>query len=48
MSEEKDLTPTLNSDDYDVLRLLLHSIKGLSPVSSSAAYVAADEEESVA
>ena len=35
MAEEKDITPTLNSDDLDVLNLLLHSVRGISQVSGS-------------
>lgn len=44
MAEEK-LTQITNSDDLSVLRVLLHTIKGLSPVSSTElAVVTADEE----
>jgi len=33
--EEKDNTTTINSDDLDALRVLLHTVKGLSVVSSA-------------
>lgn len=44
MAEEK-LTQVTNSDDLSVLRVLLHTIKGISPVSSNELAVAVADEE---
>lgn len=35
MAEENDKEITMSSDDISVLRVLLHSIKGISPVSTT-------------
>lgn len=43
MAEEKDQTPTLNSDDINVLRVLLHNIKGISSVSTISEFAQYDE-----
>ncbi|HEX7484439.1 MAG TPA: hypothetical protein VF281_04810 [Candidatus Saccharimonadales bacterium] len=45
MAEEKIDNSTPTSDDMDVLRILLHNIKGISPVSTAAAFVPADDED---
>ena len=45
MAEEKIDNSTPTSDDLDVLRVLLHNIKGISPVSSAASYVSMIDEE---
>jgi hypothetical protein len=44
MAEEKIDNSTPTSDDLDVLRVLLHNIKGISPVSTTATYEVADDE----
>lgn len=44
MAEEKQTTNT-NSDDVSVLRVLLHSIKGISPVSSTEFLATVADEE---
>jgi hypothetical protein len=36
MSEENSKDTTITNDDLDVLRVLLHSIKGISTVSTTA------------
>ena len=41
---EEEKTPEITSDDMDTLRILLHTIKGLSPVSTTTVYVPIDEE----
>ncbi|HEU4715502.1 MAG TPA: hypothetical protein VFS14_01600 [Candidatus Saccharimonadales bacterium] len=41
---EEEKTPEITSDDMDTLRILLHTIKGLSPVSTTTAYAPAEEE----
>jgi hypothetical protein len=41
---EDEKTPDITSDDMDTLRVLLHTIRGISPVSSSTAYVPVEEE----
>lgn len=46
MAEEKHLEtfePSLSTDDMSVLRTLMHSIKGLSPVSTTDAFTLSDE-----
>ena len=46
MAEEKQpeaLEPTLSHDDMSVLRTLMHSIKGISVVSTVADYVPLEE-----
>lgn len=35
MSEENSKNPTITNDDLDVLRVLLHNIKGISTVSTT-------------
>lgn len=46
MAEEKhpELSDEIGLDDQSVLRTLLHSIKGLSPVSVAAAFSETDDE----
>jgi hypothetical protein len=44
MAEEKIDNSTPTSDDLDVLRVLLHNIKGISPVSTTVSYMPADDE----
>lgn len=44
MAEERQYD-TVNSDDASVLRMLLHSIHGLSPVSTTEYVVIPVEEE---
>lgn len=43
MSEEEN-TPSITNDDMDTLRVLLHTIRGISPVSTTTAFAPADEE----
>ncbi len=43
MAEEKDQIPTLNSDDINVLRILLHNIKGISPISTVSGFASLDD-----
>jgi hypothetical protein len=45
MAEEKIDNSTPTSDDLDVLRVLLHNIKGISPVSTTPSYMPAIDEE---
>jgi hypothetical protein len=46
MAEEKqDNSTAPTMDDLSVLRLLLHSIKGISAVSASAAPILADDQD---
>lgn len=47
MAEEKIDNSTPTSDDLDVLRVLLHNIKGISPVSSTANYMPITDTEDV-
>jgi len=42
MSEEKPNDPNITNDDLDVLRVLLHNIRGISTVSTSE-YVPVDD-----
>jgi hypothetical protein len=44
MAEEKIDNSTPTSDDVNVLRVLLHSIKGISPVSTAASYMLVTDE----
>lgn len=44
MAEEKIQIPEMSSDDVSVLRVLLHNIKGISPVSTTEFVTVADEE----
>jgi hypothetical protein len=44
MAEEKIDNSTPTSDDLSVLRVLLHSIKGISPISTAASYVTTDDD----
>lgn len=44
MAEEKQFT-SVNSDDLSVLRVLLHTIKGISPISSTEFALANADEE---
>jgi hypothetical protein len=41
---EEEKTPEITSDDIDTLRILLHTIKGISPVSSTTVYAPIEEE----
>jgi len=44
MSEENSKDTTITNDDLDVLRVLLHNIKGISAVSTTAnQYVPIDD-----
>ncbi len=40
---EKNSHDTITTDDLDVLRILLHRIKGISAVSTAPEYVPADK-----
>lgn len=42
--EEKDFHTTITTEDMDALRILLHSVKGLSAVSSVTMYVPVDDQ----
>lgn len=45
MAEEKLVSATISSDDASVLRVLMHTIKGISPISTTEfVMVRADEE----
>ena len=44
IEEEKDIHSTITSEDMDALRILLHSVKGLSPVSSVTTYVPVEDQ----
>lgn len=41
---EDENTPEITNDDMDTLRILLHTIRGISPVSTTTAYVPNDSE----
>jgi hypothetical protein len=41
--EEESPDPTPTSDDLGVLRVLLHTVKGISAVSTTTAYAPTDE-----
>jgi hypothetical protein len=41
---EEEKTPEITSDDIDTLRILLHTIKGISPVSTTTVYAPVEEE----
>ena len=44
MSEENSKNPTITNDDLDVLRVLLHNIKGISVVSTTVSqYIPVDD-----
>ena len=43
MAEENEQSPTLNTDDLETLRILLHSVKGISAVSTVAEYIPVDD-----
>lgn len=45
MAEENLENITPSSDDLSVMRVLLHNIKGISPVSSAPSYIPVDEED---
>ena len=40
---EEESQDTITSDDLDVLRVLLHNIKGISAVSTTAQYLPGEE-----
>ena len=43
---EEEKAPEITSDDVDTLRVLLHTIRGISPISTTAAsYLPAEAEE---
>lgn len=44
MAEEKIQPPEISNDDVSVLRVLLHNIQGISPVSTTEFVAATDEE----
>ena len=41
---EDEKTPEITNDDMDTLRILLHTIRGISPVSTTTAFVPDDEQ----
>jgi hypothetical protein len=41
---EEEKTPEITSDDMDTLRVLLHTIRGISAVSTTTAYVPVEED----
>lgn len=45
MAEEKLDNSTPTSDDLNVLRVLLHNIKGISPISTAANYMPTGDDE---
>jgi hypothetical protein len=44
MIEEDPKDTTITNEDLDVLRILLHNIRGISAVSSTTAYTQRDEQ----
>lgn len=44
MSEENSKDTTMTTDDLDILRVLLHSIRGISTVSASRLSIPVDDE----
>jgi hypothetical protein len=45
VAEEKTDTPEITNDDVNVLRILLHDVKGLSAVSSVPDFIHEEIEE---
>ena len=45
MAEEKITQSTISSDDTSVLRVLLHTIKGISPISTTEFVTVSSDEE---
>jgi len=45
MAEEKLTPTTISSDDVNVLRVLMHNIKGISPISTTEFVVVPADEE---
>lgn len=45
MAEEKIDNSTPTNDDLGVLRVLLHNVKGISPVSTAVNYATVEDEE---
>jgi hypothetical protein len=45
MIEEKHDDQSLNNDDISVLNVLMHSIKGISPVSTTANFMPSYDED---
>ena len=45
MAEEKITPTTISSDDVSVLRVLMHTIKGISPISTTEFSAIPVEEE---
>lgn len=41
---EDEKTPEITNDDMDTLRVLLHTIKGISPVSTTTVFAPVEEE----
>ena len=41
---EEEKTPEITSDDMDTLRVLLHTIRGISPVSTTTVYAPIEED----
>jgi hypothetical protein len=44
MAEEETTTPSITNDDMDTLRILLHTIRGISPISTATAFAPVEEE----
>lgn len=40
---EEEKSPEITNDDIDTLRVLLHTIRGISPVSTTTVYAPVDE-----
>ena len=44
MTEEESQSTTITNDDLDVLRVLLHNVRGLSAISTAASYTLTGDE----
>jgi len=42
---EDEKTPEITNDDMDTLRVLLHTIKGISPVSTTTVFAPVEDEQ---
>ncbi|HSW77202.1 MAG TPA: hypothetical protein VLG36_00185 [Candidatus Chromulinivoraceae bacterium] len=42
---EDEKTPEITSDDMDTLRVLLHTIRGISPVSTTTVFAPVEDEQ---
>jgi hypothetical protein len=42
---EDEKTPEITNDDMDTLRVLLHTIRGISPVSTTTVFAPVEDEQ---